>query len=315
MGETDVHVDVNVKVNVMSKVILQTHSLSKQFGEVTAVDRIDLTVYQGEVFGFLGPNGAGKTTAIGMALGLIHPTAGHVEIFGEKVLPSHTKPLRQVGSLVGTPALIPLLSGRENMRLLAQLQTDVNEARVDEVLALVGLTDAANRKVKGYSTGMKQRLGLAAALIHRPSLVILDEPTNGLDPAGMREVRELLRGLANDGITIFLSSHLLHEVEQVCDRIAVLKQGRVVTQGPVDELLSQQQQCVKVRVPSPVAAMQALQSLPGVGEVQTNGAYVQVLGVSSEAVVAHLTAQGIVPGEVSTQRSDLEDLFLELTQE
>jgi ABC-2 type transport system ATP-binding protein len=190
----------------------------------------------------------------------------------------------------------------------------VDDRRVNEVLDQVRLTDAAGRKVREYSTGMKQRLGLAAALLHKPSLVILDEPTNGLDPAGMRKVRALLRTLANDGITVLLSSHLLHEVEQVCDRIAVLNQGRIVKQGAVDELLSQQQLIVKVRVPSPQTASQVLKTLPGVGEIQTNGAYVQVTGVTSKAVVTHLTKNSIVPDEVTTQRSDLEDLFLELTR-
>lgn len=299
----------------MKGIVLQTHSLGKHFGDVVAVDGIDLDVYEGEVFGFLGPNGAGKTTAIGMALGLIHPTAGHVEIFGEKVSPAHPKPLRQVGSLVGAPALIPYLSGSGNLRLLARLHPGIDEKRVTEVLAQVKLTDAAGRKVKEYSTGMKQRLGLAAALLHRPSLVILDEPTNGLDPAGMRQVRDLLRALAEEGVTVFLSSHLLHEVEQVCDRIAVIKRGRIVAQGPVDELLNQRQKSVRVRVPSPVAAKRALETLLGISECQTNGSYVRVKGVTSEAVVAHLTAQGIVPGEVISQRSDLEELFLELTRE
>jgi ABC-type multidrug transport system ATPase subunit len=300
--------------DIMNDIVLQTHALTKHFGDVVAVDSIDLDVYQGEVFGFLGPNGAGKTTAIGMARGLIHATAGRVEIFGQHVSPAHPEPLRRVGSLVGAPALIPYLSGRENLHLLARLHPSVDETRVAEVLAQVKLTEAAGRKVKGYSSGMKQRLGLAAALLHRPSLVILDEPTNGLDPAGMRQVRDLLRALADEGVTVFLSSHLLHEVEQVCDRIAVIKKGRIVAQGSVDELLNQRQQRVKVRVPSPVMAMQALQTLPGIGDCQTNGAYVQVTGVPSEAIVAHLTAQGIVPGEVISQRSDLEDLFLELTR-
>ncbi len=298
----------------MNDLILQTHNLSKQFGEVVAVDNINLEVRQGEVFGFLGPNGAGKTTTIGMVLGLIHPTAGQVEIFGRQVSPSHTKPLQLVGSLIGAPALVPYLSGRENLRLLARLYPEMDGQRVDEVLALMELTDAAGRKVKGYSTGMKQRLGLAAALLHRPSLIILDEPTNGLDPAGMRDVRTLLRALIDEGITVFLSSHLLHEVEQICDRIAVLKRGRIVAQGTVGELLNNQKQLVKVRVSSPEAAKLALQTLPGVGEIQTNGAYVQIAGVTSEAVVAHLTGQGIIPGEISTQRLDLEELFLELTE-
>lgn len=297
----------------MKNVILQTHNLRKEFGEVVAVDGIDFPVYEGEVFGFLGPNGSGKTTTISMALGLIHPTAGYVEVFGEKVTPGHTAPLKRVGALVGT-TLVPYMSGRDNLALLARLYPEVGKARIDDLLEMVGLTYAAERPVKGYSTGMKQRLGLAAALLHRPALLILDEPTNGLDPAGMAEIRNLIRSLADEGITVFLSSHLLHEVEQVCDRVAVLKQGQVVAQGPVNSLLGQQQQqVVKLRVPSPVAAQAALQSLPGATEIKTNGAYIEVTGARSETLVAHLVAQGITPSEVTTERSDLESVFLGLT--
>ena len=218
------------------QIVLRTHDLTKHFGPVRAVDCVNLAVRRGEVFGFLGPNGAGKTTTIGMCLGLIHPTTGDVELFGEPLTPDRTTPLRRVGALVGAPGLAPYLSGRENLRLLALLPPDMNEGRVEQVLGQVGLAEAARRKTKGYSSGMKQRLGLAGALLHRPELLVLDEPTNGLDPAGMREVRDLLRALADQGVTVFLSSHLLHEVEQVCDRVAVLHHGRVVAQGPVAEL-------------------------------------------------------------------------------
>ncbi len=217
--------------------VLETHDLTKRFGDLVAVDRVNLRVERGECFGFLGPNGAGKTTTLSLILGLLYPTAGRIEILGEEVTPTRTAPLRHVGALVGTPGFLPYLSGRENLRLLARLYPDVDDRRVEEVLEQVGLREAAGRKVKGYSTGMRQRLGLAAALLHRPALLLLDEPTNGLDPLGRREVRRLLRTLTEAGTTVFLSSHLLHEVEQICDRVAILHRGRILAQGPVRSLL------------------------------------------------------------------------------
>ena len=223
----------------MSGIIFETTNLCKTFGSVTAVDNVNIRVRQGQVFGFLGPNGAGKTTTIGMVLGLIHPSHGRIELFGQPVTPRQTRPLQKVGALVGRPTLLPYLSGRENLCLVAKLSPETSKERVDEVLVLVNMVDAADRKVKGYSTGMKQRIGLAAALLHRPELIILDEPTNGLDPAGMREIRQLILKLAQNGTTIFLSSHLLHEVEQVCDEIAVLNKGKIMVQGSVKELISQ----------------------------------------------------------------------------
>jgi ABC-2 type transport system ATP-binding protein len=179
---------------------------------------------------------------------------------------------------------------------------------------MVGLTEAANRKAGQFSTGMKQRLALANALYHSPDLLILDEPTNGMDPAGMREVRNLLRSLADQGVTVFISSHLLHEVEQICDRVAVLSRGRVVAQGTVSELIGDQQR-VRVRVASPADAARVLQSLPSVTGVEPNGTYLTIKGATSEEIVSHLVAQGIIPSEVTSANSDLESLFLELTQE
>ena len=223
----------------MTEPVIRLHNLHKHFGAVRAVNGLNLDVAAGECFGFLGPNGAGKTTTISMMLGLLWPTSGQVTLLGQNVTPQHTAVLRDVGALVGAPGFYPYLSGRENLRLLARLYPDVDDRRVDEVLAQVGLeAAAARRKVKGYSTGMKQRLGLAAALIHRPRLVILDEPTSGLDPIGMAEMRRLLRELADQGITVFLSSHLLHEVEQTCDRVAILNRGQLVALGPVSDLLA-----------------------------------------------------------------------------
>jgi ABC-type multidrug transport system ATPase subunit len=292
--------------------VLQTRGLTKHFGPVRAVDGVDLRVHHGEVFGFLGPNGSGKTTTIGMLLGLIQPTAGTAELFGEPLSPGQTRPLRRVGSLVGAPGMIPYLSGRDNLQLLACLNPLVQNGRVDAVLTQTHLSEASRRKVAGYSTGMKQRLGLAAALLHQPELLILDEPTNGLDPAGMREVRDLIGSLAAQGVTVFLSSHLLHEVEQICDRVAVLNHGKVVAQGPVGELLAKEP-VLRVRVASPQAAVEALRSLLGISHLSANGVYVEVRGPQPEAVVAHLVASGQPPREVREERPDLESLFLQLT--
>jgi ABC-2 type transport system ATP-binding protein len=294
-------------------IIVQTRGLTKHFGSVRAVDGVDLRVHRGQVYGFLGPNGSGKTTTIGMLLGLIRPTAGRAEIFGEKVSPEHTRPLRRVGALVGAPGLVPYLSGCDNLRLLARLHPEVQNGRLKAVLAQTGLSKAAGRKVKGYSTGMKQRLGLAAALLHQPDLLILDEPTNGLDPAGMREMRDLICALSARGITVFLSSHLLYEVEQICDRVAVLNNGKVVAQGPVGELLSKEP-VLRVRVACPQATAEALRSLPGVSHLATNGACVEVRGPTAEAVITHLVLRGLVPKEVREERPDLESLFLQLTE-
>jgi ABC-2 type transport system ATP-binding protein len=299
---------------VKDEVIVRTHGLKKHFGKVPAVDGVDLALCRGEVFGFLGPNGAGKTTTIGILLGLLRPTSGTVEVFGTPVTPARTTALARVGALVGSPGLYPYLSGRENLRLVAGVRAPVPADRLQEVLIQVGLAEPADRKVKGYSSGMKQRLGLAAALVHRPELLILDEPTNGLDPAGMRDVRGLLRDLASRGTTVFLSSHLLHEVEQVCDRAAVLNHGRIVAQGAVGELLTGER-VVRARVPDPVAAGRVLASLPGAERILTNGHYVEVRGVSSESVVSHLIGNGIVPSEIGVGQADLESVFLALTQE
>ncbi|HPL26576.1 MAG TPA: ABC transporter ATP-binding protein [Anaerolineae bacterium] len=293
-------------------IALETTGLCKRYGPVMAVHDVSIAVNEGEVFGLLGPNGAGKTTTIGMALGLIHPTAGSARVFGEPISPTHTAPLRRVGALVGSPGMVPALTGRENLAVLASLPPVVDMRRVQETLQLVGLAEAASRKYQGYSTGMKQRLGLAAALLHRPSLLILDEPTNGLDPAGMQEIRTLLRSLARQGVTVFLSSHLLHEVEQVCDRVAVLHHGRIIIQGAVSGLLANSG--VRVRVPDPAQAARVLQVLPGVAGVQPDGAYVRVEGVASDAVAKHLAAHNIVPSELVPCRPDLEQVFLDLTR-
>jgi len=298
----------------MANIVLETKDLTKTFGSHKAVDTVNITAFEGEVFGFLGPNGAGKTTTLGMTLGLVHPTAGEVSVLGERVMPNHTHALKNVGALLGAPAFVPYLSAWDNLELVSRLTPGVDRNRITEIIELVGLTDAARKKVSKFSTGMKQRLGLAMALVHRPRFVILDEPTNGLDPAGMREIRQLLRSLAESGTSVLLSSHLLNEVQQVCDRIAVLNKGRVVAQGCVDELLNgSRPTTVRLSVSSPAEAAVALQSLPGVESIHPNGKSIVVKGVESQVIMNHLLAHNIIPIEISAQKTDLESLFMDLT--
>jgi ABC-2 type transport system ATP-binding protein len=297
----------------MSTIVLETMQLSKTYGRRPVVDAIDIAAYEGEVFGFLGPNGAGKTTTLGMALGLIHPTAGAVQVLGEWVTPGRTRVLRQVGALLGAPALVPHLSARENLDLMARLSPGVDRRRIADVLDQVGLFEAANRKAGAFSTGMKQRVGLALALLNRPRFLILDEPTNGLDPAGMREIRQLIRALVAEGTSVLLSSHLLNEVQQVCDRIAVLNRGKVVAQGRVDDLLRGQNPGVRLRVPALEPAADVLRALPGVGSITIEDGQLVVNGADHRAVLQHLLTHGIVPTELSTSTVDLETLFLSVT--
>lgn len=294
-------------------IVLQTINLQKHFGKVNAVDGVDLSIRRGSIFGFLGPNGSGKTTTIGMILSLIYPSAGSVKLFGEPVSPAHNNALRRVGALVGAPALLPYASARENLQLAAYLHPLVTAQRIAEVLALVGLEEAANRPAGKYSTGMKQRLGIGIALLHQPELLILDEPVNGMDPSGIHEIRNLLRSLADRGMTVFLSSHLLHEVEQLCDEVAVLDRGRVITQDHVQTLLGKGEALVRVRVPSPAEAATALLTLEGVTEAIPNGAYLTVHGAKAETVNRFLVERGMVPSEITSGRPDLEQLFLQWT--
>ena len=295
------------------EIVLQTDHLKKHFGSVRAVEDISLQVRRGEIFGFLGPNGSGKTTTISMILGLTYPTSGLVKVFGQWVTPGHNRVLRRVGMMVGEPCLMLSFSARQNLQFMAQLYPDLPAHRIDEVLEIVGLQADARRIARKFSTGMKQRLELAIALLNKPDLLILDEPTNGLDPAGMHEVRTLLRTLADQGTTIFLSSHLLHEMELVCDRVAVLQKGRVVAQGTVTDLLSKQE-VVRIHTADPTRTVEALHVLPGIQSVQADTSYIDVKGVPSEEIIAYLVNQGVTPTEVSIARPDLENVFLELTQ-
>ncbi|MGH9282871.1 MAG: ABC transporter ATP-binding protein, partial [Acidimicrobiales bacterium] len=222
--------------------VIETHQLRKVYrrlrgGLTVAVDGLDLSVPEGGVFGFLGPNGSGKTTTIRCLLGLVRPSAGSARLLGAQVPGALPTVISRVGSIVETPTLFPTFSGRRNLRLLGRLQ-GVGPKAVDEVLERVGLAERADHLVRTYSLGMRQRLGVAAALLKDPALLVLDEPANGLDPAGIKEIRELVRRLGAEGRTVFVSSHLLTEIQATCDRVAILTRGRCVAAGPVQEVLT-----------------------------------------------------------------------------
>src|SRR6266851_5910801 len=218
------------------EVVLRTRNLSKHYGNRLAVNNLNLEVHRGEIFGFLGPNGAGKTTTIRMALGLIAPTSGSVEILGRDVFAYRAQILPRVGSLVETPALYTYLSGRNNLRAVGSVLGGVPKARIDAVLDVVGLGIRQKDRVRTYSLGMKQRLGVAMALLQDPDVLILDEPANGLDPAGIVEMRDLMHHLSSEGKTIFISSHLLTEVQQICTRAAIIHLGKLVKESTIEEL-------------------------------------------------------------------------------
>jgi ABC-2 type transport system ATP-binding protein len=293
---------------------LEIDRLEKRYGEVVAVAGISLRVERGEVFGFLGPNGAGKTTTIGMALGLLAPSGGSVRLFGEPLAGRERALLRRVGALVETPTFYPYLGGRDNLRAVALASGGVHPARIEETLALVRLTAVAGRPYRTYSLGMKQRLGIGAALLADPDLVILDEPTNGLDPAGIIEIRHLLRDLADQGKAVFLSSHQLNEVQQICDRVAIVNQGAIVAEGSVAELL-RDQRVTSVTVSDPVAAFDLVRSLPWVRSARLDGDACVVTGDPPDAFAlgAALARSGIWIGHLTRREGTLERLFIRLT--
>jgi len=293
---------------------LRAVGLSKSYGASLAVDRLDLEVDRAELFGFLGPNGAGKTTTIRMALGLIKPTSGSVEILGREVRAHRSAVLPSVGALVESPALYGYMSGRDNLRAVGSLLGGVPESRIDEVLRIVSLTGRDRDRVKTYSMGMKQRLGLGVALLNDPELLILDEPANGLDPAGIVEMRDLLRGLAAAGKTVFISSHVLSEVQQICTRVAIINRGRLVRVAPVAELLQAPGEWeVKVDAPDELAA--ALRRQPWGQETRTQDGVVITSAPDGRGrnLIKFLVENGFSPDSVRERQRDLEDIFLSLT--
>jgi ABC-2 type transport system ATP-binding protein len=293
---------------------LKTDALSKAYGSRLAVDRLDLEVERAELFGFLGPNGAGKTTTIRMALGLIRPTSGSVAILGEDVARHRARVLPRVGALVESPALYSYLSGRDNLRAFGSLLGGVSEKRIDQVLETVSLKGRDRDRVRTYSMGMKQRLGLAVALLNDPDLLILDEPANGLDPAGIVEMRDLLRGLSAAGKTVFISSHVLTEVQQICTRVAIINHGRLVRVAPVADLLSGggEFEVVVDAADSAVALLRA-QSWAGTPRVENGRIVTRAPEDRGRNLVAFLVEHGHCPDSVCPRQQDLEDIFLSLT--
>lgn len=296
------------------EIALRVAGLAKRYGRRVAVDGLDLEVRRGEVFGFLGPNGAGKTTTISMILGLIAPDAGRVEILGHDLTAGDTAGLRQVGAIVEAPAFYPYLSALDNLRVLAGLRGGVPASRYAEVLALVGLQGRERDRFGTFSLGMKQRLGLAGALLHQPALLILDEPSNGLDPAGMAEMRTLILRLARAGQTIILCSHLLPEVQQLCDRVLILAGGRIVAQGEVATLLSQGARTL-LRVDDPARGEAVLRRVPWVeGLSRADDLLVLTMADAHTAELGRLLAEhGLAVLELRRQERDLEELFLTIT--
>ncbi|MFB2580326.1 ABC transporter ATP-binding protein [Herbiconiux sp. P15] len=320
---------------------IETTGLSKRFGRAAVVDGIDLAVPRGSVFGFLGPNGSGKTTTIRMLLGLASASAGDIRVLGQS-MPRHVADvLPSVGALIEGPGFYPFLSGRANLHRLDAADgfatASTRSARVERALERVGLSSAAGKKVRAYSLGMKQRLGIANALLTPRELIVLDEPTNGLDPQGTREVRSLIRSLAAEGTTVFVSSHLLSEIEQMCSHVAVMRAGRLVAQGDLDDLRRAGATRVRLTVAAPDAATAAATltrlTLPAVTVTTDGGVQVRDAGagdagpgdatleaelpesVPAEAVVAALVADGVRVRGFAAERASLEDLFVQLTGE
>lgn len=290
-------------------IAVQTAGLTKRYGDLVAVESLDLVVHSGEIYGFLGPNGAGKTTTLRMLLGLVRPTAGAIRILGTTHRADH---LARVGALVEGPAFYPFLSGRNNLRALAT-RGHVSRHRVEEVLDIVGLAGRAKDRYLIYSLGMKQRLGLAAALLKRPDLLVLDEPTSGLDPSGMADMRETLVRLAADGCTVLLSSHLLGEVRQICDRVGVITRGRLVAQQPIDELGGAGSLRV-VAAPLDQARDKATRMLgPEAVRIDDAALHLTVERGMAPTINRALVAEGIAVHELGWHEADLEQVFFQLT--
>jgi ABC-2 type transport system ATP-binding protein len=296
-----------------AETVIATADLTKRFGGITAVDGLSLNVERGGVFGLLGPNGSGKTTTIGMLLGLIAPTSGTIHLFGQERPGVHSEDLRRIGAIVETPTFYPYLSGRDNLRYFQGVGGDARAEEVDRLLALVDLTDSAGRKFSAYSLGMKQRLGIAYALLGNPELVFLDEPTNGLDPGGMAEVRDLVKSLGDGGRTVILSSHLLAEVEQVCSRVAILSRGRLLAQGVVADLL-RRRGLIRLHTTDDAAAARLLAEQPGVLESRVEAGHVLIQTDEEPWTLTRALAErGIYVGEMLPVQATLEQYFLEVT--
>src|SRR5438552_12683910 len=298
-----------------AEVVLRTRNLSKSYGKRLAVDNLNLEVRRGEIFGFLGPNGAGKTTTIRMALGLIAPSSGSVEILGQDIATHRARILPRVGALVETPALYLYMSGRNNLRSVGSVLGGVPDERIEAVLELVGLRARQKDRVRTYSLGMKQRLGVAIALLQDPDILILDEPANGLDPAGIVEMRDLMHRLAAEGKTVFISSHLLTEVQQICTRVSIINLGELVKVSTIEDLISGHGEFVVTleRAQEALALVKA-QPWGKDARLDARGALVTTApGNRGRDLNLFLVDAGLAPETIAQSTQDLEQVFLELT--
>ncbi|MEN0012245.1 MAG: ABC transporter ATP-binding protein [Solirubrobacteraceae bacterium] len=295
---------------------ISVRGLVKRYGDVTAVAGVDLTVEAGDVYGYLGPNGAGKTTVLRMLLGLIRPTSGEVRVFGRDPQSDPVGALRGVAGFVEAPKFYPYMTGRKNLELLADLDGGDARSRIGEALDLVELTERAKHKVGGYSHGMRQRLGVAAALLRNPQLLLLDEPATGLDPAGMRDMRALVARLSQAGTTVLLSSHLLNEVEELCNRVAIVRTGTFVFEGRLDELRASMGGDWRLRTTDDVRALAVLAEAPGITNPRADGLEVRfdASEAAVEALSVRLVEAGLAIRALAPHAAALEDLFFSLTE-
>ena len=295
---------------------IESQDLTRRFGDLVAVESLSLQVPKGTVYGFLGANGAGKTTTIRMLLGLIRPDGGTIRVLGDAVGITGKSRAHRVGALVESPSIYPHLTGRENLEVTRRMLRG-DRKRIDSVLAIVNLTAAGGRRAGEYSLGMKQRLGLAQSLMCEPELLILDEPTNGLDPAGIQEIRGLIRALAADsGVTIFLSSHLLSEVEQVADAVGIIDRGRLRFEGTLDELTALSRPVVTVRVHDTATALRVLRDA-GRDVVGSDDGSIRLGALEDEEIAsvnARLVQAGVAVYRITKAKPSLEELFLSMTQ-
>jgi len=305
---------------LQDNIAIKTIGLTKRFNSgrkhITAVDNLSIEVPAGSIYGFLGPNGSGKTTTIGMLLGLIRPTSGSMELFGQDTGQELPSLLKRTSSVLENSPMYPYLSGRDNLEVFVRTKGGVDKHRIDEVLEQVGLQKRAKSQAKTYSLGMRQRLSIAIALLNDPELIILDEPTNGLDPSGIIEIRELISRLGKQGKTIFLSSHMLHEVEQVCNHVAVLNRGKVIAQGPVDELLHRGKM-LQLRVSDSERAAGLLRQVEWVKTVEMadDCLFVEAEEEKFPDVNEVLVNAGIRVWEMKKSVGSLEDFFLGAIEE
>jgi ABC-type multidrug transport system ATPase subunit len=295
----------------MNELMIETSDLTKRYGDNTAVNRLTMRVRRGDIYGFLGANGAGKTTTLRMLLGLVKSTSGRATVLGSS--PGSRESLSRIGALVEAPGFYPFLSARDNLRVLTR-HAGIGDEQIHEVLDRVGLVDRADDRFATFSQGMKQRLGVAAALLKDPELLILDEPTNGLDPAGMAEMRGFIRGLGQEGRTVILSSHLMAEVEQVCNRVGVIRRGALVREGTVDELRGAS--TLRVRAHPLQQAARLASTLRHVDAVTTDDGVLQITTNPETAaeINSALVGAGISVSELRADRASLEEVFLDLTR-